>query len=292
MRALALLSAAFALSLAACDGAKDAGGPEGRPALWEITGADGAVEAWMLGTIHALPDDLEWRTGLLDAKLAEADMLVVEVAGLDDGANLSQLFEDMAFDRPERPIYERIDPELRGEFDKLLVKAKVRRDYFDTMESWAVALALAQVAQAAKSEYGVDRALLEEFAEREVVELEGAEAQLAIFDGLPEAEQRDLLNAVLEETAAYDQDIGKLARSWQAGDLEELGKLTSRGILADPELKQALLTTRNIAWAAQIENLLSTPARPFVAVGAGHLLGVEGLPALLEQRGYKVRRIQ
>lgn len=287
------LALACAFALAACgDGASDAGRPEGRPALWEIADADGAVEGWMLGTIHALPDDLEWRSDLLDEKLDGADVLVVEVAGLGDGANLSQLFEDMAFDRAERPIAERIDPALRGEFDKLLVKAKVRRDYFDTMESWAAALALAQVAQAASAENGVDRALLEHFEDREVVELEGAEAQLAIFDRLPEAEQRDLLNAVLEETSAYEEDTGRLARSWQAGDLEELARLTNRGILADPQLKHALLVKRNVAWAAQVENLLSTSARPFVAVGAGHLLGDEGLPALLAQRGYTVRRIQ
>lgn len=293
MRQAALACAALAFSLAGCgDGAEDARAPEGRPALWEIAGANGAVEGWMLGTIHALPDDLEWRGNLLEGKLDEADMLVVEVAGLDDGTNLSQLFEDMAFDRPAPPIYARIDPNLRGEFDKLLVKANVRRDYFDTMESWAAALALAQVAQDAESENGVDRALLEEFEGREIVELEGAKAQLAIFDGLPEREQRDLLNAVLEETAAYEQEIGKLAKSWQSGDLEELGKITGRGMLADPELKQTLLLDRNRAWAAQIENLLSTPARPFVAVGAGHLLGPEGLPAMLEARGYAVRRIQ
>lgn len=293
-RQAALAFAALSLLLASCgEGAKDAGASiEGRPAVWEIAGADGKVEGWMLGTIHALPDDLDWRTDLLDQRLASADMLVVEVAGLDDGANLSQLFEDMAFDRPERPIIERIDPALHDEFEKLLVKAKVRRDYFDPMESWAAALALAQVAQVAKSENGVDRALLEEFGDREVVELEGAEAQLAIFDGLPTSEQRDLLNAVLEETSDFEQEIGKLARSWQAGDLEELGKLTSRGILGDPQLKRALLIERNRAWSAQIENLLSTPARPFVAVGAGHLLGPEGLPGLLAERGYTVRRIQ
>lgn len=290
-RRFAMTCAALALALAGCDERGDSTA-DARPALWEIAGADGAIEGWMLGTIHALPDDIEWRTGLLDRKMGEADMLVVEVAALDDGTSLSQLFEDMAFDDSARPIGERIDPALRDTFEKLLVKASVRRDYFDAMESWAAALALAQVAQDGDSENGVDRALIEDFEDREVVELEGAAAQLTIFDGLPEKEQLDLLNAVLEETAAYEQEAGKLARSWQAGDLEMLAKLTSRGILADPELKEALLTTRNRAWAAQIENLLSTPARPFVAVGAGHLLGPEGLPGLLERRGYTVRRIQ
>ena len=78
----------------------------------------------------------------------------------------------MAFDRREGPVIERIDPALRGEFEELLVKAKVRRSYFDPMESWAAALALAQVAQTNKAENGADRVLLAAFDQREVVELE------------------------------------------------------------------------------------------------------------------------
>ncbi|WP_171033001.1 TraB/GumN family protein [Qipengyuania marisflavi] len=292
-RLLLPLFAAFALT--ACGTQQDTALPadtEQAPALWAINGPDGAVEGWLFGTIHALPDDFAWRTPMLDSTLKSADMLVVEVAALDDGAALSQLFEDMAFDRPAGPIIDRIDPQYRDEFDALLVKAKVRRSYFDPMESWAAALALAQVAQSAKSANGVDRALLTSFKGREVVELEGAKAQLAIFDSLPEKEQRDLLNAVLDETASYEDEIGELARTWQTGDTAKLGELTKRGILADKELKQVLLVQRNQAWAAQIENLLSASQRPFVAVGAGHLLGPEGLPKLLEQRGYTVERVE
>ncbi|QYJ06017.1 TraB/GumN family protein [Qipengyuania flava] len=292
-RFLPALCASLALLLASCSQQPDTAKPEGPyPALWEISDGNGAVEGWMFGTIHALPDDTKWRSPQLDTVLGEADMLVVEVANLEDGAELSRLFEQMAFDRPAGPIVDRIDPNLRSEFEALLVKAKVRRTYFDPMESWAAALALAQVAQSAKSENGADRALLAEFDKREVVELEGARGQLAIFDSLPEAEQRDLLNAVLEESRDYEGEIGTLAQAWLEGDTDRLSQLTRRGILADPELEEALLTRRNSDWAAQVENLLSAQDRPLIAVGAGHLLGDEGLPAKLEARGYAIRRIE
>ena len=287
------LAPLVALSLAACGGQRDAAKPDGpHPALWEITDSKGAVEGWLFGTIHALPDGTRWRSPRLDETVQQADMLVVEVANLEDGAELSRIFQSLAFDRPEGPIADRIDPALSEEFEALLVKAKVRRDYFDPMESWAAALALAQVAQSAKSENGADRALLAAFDKREVVELEGAQGQLEIFDALPPAEQRDLLNAVLIEASEADDGMGELAQTWLAGDTEKLTALTRRGILADPELVQALLRDRNRAWAAKLENLLSAPDKPLIAVGAGHLLGEAGLPAMLEARGYTVKRVE
>ena len=288
-----LLAAGLALLLAACDTQQDAAKEDGPfPALWEIADSEGTVEGWMFGTIHALPDGSKWRSAQLDTVLRDADMLVVEVADLENSEDLSKLFEQLAFDRPAGPIIDRIAPEMRVEFEELLVKAKVRRTYFDPMESWAAALALAQVAQTGKAENGADRALLAAFDQREVVELEGAREQLTIFDTLPEREQRDLLNAVLEESQQYDGEIAPLADAWLAGDTERLIALTRRGILADPELAQALLHDRNADWALQVENLLSARERPLIAVGTGHLIGERGLPTLLEQRGYRVRRVE
>lgn len=293
------------LLLAGCSdrSAEPSSEPAGYPILWELANAEGEVEGWLFGTIHALPDGVEWRSPVLDEAVAEADVLAVEVASLDDGVKLGELFTRLAFDGSSGasgspgPLAARVDPALADQYQALLTQAKVRRSHFDAMETWAAALTLAQVAQAAKSENGVDRALIGDFAAlgssgREIVELEGAETQLRIFDDLPESEQRDLLNAVIGETEDYERDIGRLARVWQAGDAEQLSELTGKGILADPELYEALLAGRNRAWAAQLENLLSASAKPFVAVGAAHMFGADGLPALMEARGYTVRRIQ
>lgn len=262
------------------------------PALWEIRSDGGQLEGWLFGTIHALPGNTVWRSPLFNQTMDQADMLVVEVANLEDGEALTGIFEDLAFDSPTGPITDRIDQDLADEFDALLVKGKVRSTYFDPMESWAAALALSQVAQSSQSENGVDRSLLRQFEGREVVELEGARKQLEMFDALPETEQRDLLNAILVESAEYGNGVGELALSWQRGDTETLTDLLLNGTLSDPELRQALLVERNRAWSAQIENLLSASSKPFIAVGAGHMLGNDGLPDLLERRGFRIRRIQ
>jgi uncharacterized protein YbaP (TraB family) len=281
------------LALSACGAEQDpASEVKAQPILLEVSSDTGAVEGWLFGTIHRLPDGVSWRTPTLQRAIDNADLLVVEVANLDEGSALTDVFVGLAFDDPGGPLVERIDPALRPQYEVLLTKAKVRSDHFDAMESWAAALALADVAQTAKTENGVDRALIRDFKGREIVEIEGGEKQLGIFDALPKQDQRNLLDAVIAETRNYEDDMGRLARIWSMGDADELAKLTREGILADPELYEALLAGRNRAWTAQLENLFSTDSKPLVAVGAGHMFGPDGLPAMLEARGYTVRRVQ
>ena len=45
-------------------------------------------------------------------------------------------------------------------------------------------------------------------------------------------------------------------------------------------------------WQAISHATIEERRQPFVAVGAGHMLGPEGLPAQLAERGYTVRRLQ
>jgi uncharacterized protein YbaP (TraB family) len=47
---------------------------------------------------------------------------------------------------------------------------------------------------------------------------------------------------------------------------------------------------RNQNFTTQIQDLLKGDSVSFVAIGAGHLVGKEGVPALLEKQGFKVTR--
>jgi uncharacterized protein YbaP (TraB family) len=159
------------------------------------------------------------------------------------------------------------------------------------METWAVALTLARPASADQSRNGIDRAVLAAAKGKPVVELEGATRQLSIFDHLPETEQRDLLNAVLADAGTMDDDAD-LAATWRTGDMHRIEAETRTGLLADPELRQALFSDRNLRWSARIIAEMQAGRRPFVAVGAAHMAGPDGLVALLRQAGYHTYRVE
>jgi uncharacterized protein YbaP (TraB family) len=277
-----------ALWLTSCGAPADSGRewPAPSPALWEVTATD-AGSGWLFGTIHALPDRVQWRTPVLEAALAQSGMLMVEVAPADLAA-ASDIFDRLARADGLPPLLARFPPAERGEIAALLTRAQMREGDFARHETWGAALLLSAAIRTGISENGVDRALTAQHPR--IVALEGAQAQLAIFDALPEEEQEDLLLAVALDAENARADAAMEA--WLSGDQAAFAALAQGRLLADPELRAALLDERNAAWIGPVADAISAGDRPFVAVGAAHMLGDNGLPALLAARGFTVRRIQ
>jgi uncharacterized protein YbaP (TraB family) len=257
-----------------------------------VTAPDGQPAGWLFGTIHALPDGANWRTPAIEQAIVDADLLVVEAKDLDDSRKLSATFTRLSHSDGLPPLSERVAPALRERLRALLAKGGYREADFKATETWAAAITLAQLADDSIGENGVDRALIKDFGARPVEEMEGIEGQFAIFDTLPEADQRDLLGAVVEDDTMDAEDSAKLARLWLAGDMDAIAKEGDEGMLADPELREALLVRRNKAWAAKLEALFASGRKPLIAVGAAHMAPPSGLPELLTARGYTVRRVR
>lgn len=263
------------------------------PALWQVENSEGEIEGWLFGTIHALPDGFEWRTDKLEKILDLSEVLVVEISGLNDDQAVSEIFSELA-SRPDLPpLHKRVEYRFRQDLRNLMAKGNFKDGDFTASESWAAALTLAQISAVGDPKNGVDRALLNDFADKPVIELEGARNQLGIFDSLAEADQRDLLEAIVLEAATADPDeADKLSVVWRSGDMDRLAQENSQGLLADPELREALLTGRNAAWERKLAGLWPQHGPMVVAVGAAHLAGDDGLPALLNKSGFTVTRIQ
>lgn len=285
---------ALVLALAGCSDApgEDTGGPPPSPLLYEIANADGGVEGWMFGTIHALPPGTSWRTPAIDRVSEIADILVVEIAALDDRQGLAATFAALGTTPGQLPLDQRVPAPLHAQLAVLLERGNLDADQFTSTESWAAALMLAQINAEGDPDYGVDRALIREFPAERVREFEGARGQLAIFDTLPEPEQRELIAAVVMEADVSRTRARSLRRAWLTGDEAALIETTTTGIMADAELREALLLARNRRWDAAIAAMLDQAERPLIAVGTAHLVGPEGLVARLESRGYRVNRLR
>ena len=230
----AALALACALGLAAC-GEKPAGEGERTdeqaaplPAMWELASADGTVEGWLFGTIHSLPDGTTWETELISDTVDDADLLIVEIAALEDSAAISHVFARLARTDGLPPLSRRLPAGDQAALRDMLAATSYSDSDFTATESWAAALMLAQGVRGGNPENGVDRALLRRFEGRPVRELEGAVRQLGIFDTLPESDQRDLLAAVVKQGRDTSEESAELARIWRSGDMDSLARENSR----------------------------------------------------------------
>lgn len=278
----------LALVLASCSRPAEV-----QPALWLAEGPQGQ-KAWLFGTIHALPAPVAWRSAKVAAALEQADRLVLEVADITDDTRTAEAFAALAQSPGLPPLDQRIEPDLRDELAAELKDGGIAPAQLDPYETWAAALMLQQsdsAAGASDAANGIDRALAKGW-NGSIVEFEGAAAQLAIFDRLPEPQQRALLSAVVRDAPGRDAQTLALQTAWMRGDMDYIAQTTAEDFLNHPELLEALLTGRNRAWLVQLDAMLAQGARPFVAIGAAHLAGADGLPAMLSARGWKVTRLQ
>jgi uncharacterized protein YbaP (TraB family) len=281
-----LLALAALLSLSACgETARD--WPEPSPALWEVSGRNGE-KAWLFGTIHALPEGVQWRTAAFDAAFAEADVLLVEIGDLGNSGAAAEAFDRFAKSQGLPALSSRVARGDRPALEALMERAGMDDADFRDTETWAAALLLGNAVRESDPANGVDRDLLDEG--RPVEGLETFTGQFARFDALDEPAQRALLAAVAREARLDDGEERVIA--WLVGDVNGLAGQVDSSLAASPVLRQELVMERNELFAARIVAAIEGRREPFVAVGAGHMLGPDGLPALLAARGYTVTRVQ
>lgn len=277
--------------LAACNKAPPQ--PPARVALWEISDTSG-VRGWLFGTVHALPPGLQWRRPAIDKALADADRLVLEIGEPLDAQVGSAALGRLAFTPGLPPPSARIAMKFRPDLAKAYKALSLSDDRFRDQESWAVALQIAAIGgqkEGMEADSGVEPQLRKLMAGRTIAGLETIDSQLGIFDHLPPREQQVLLEQVAVEVADEKNEDADMMQLWLRGDDLGIARESAKGFLADPGLHHALLTERNASWARQIDAMLKAGARPFVAVGAAHVAGGDGLPRMLEARGWHVRRV-
>jgi uncharacterized protein len=283
---LALLAALGALSW------RDSGPPD-RPALWRI--ARGERHGWVFGTIHVVPARANWFSPAIARAVADGDVLILEVTGLAQERRDQAVFKALGQSPGLPPLRARLDPADRPALDDLgpgLTAA------LDRHEDWAVALMIGAEANrraGARAERAGEAVLETAFraAGKRVRGLETIAGQLGRFDALPPALQQALLVQAIRDLPDASEQYGTLYGYWAKGDLAALEHKVLAPLAARPRLKAALIDARNAQWAATIDAQLRRGAAvPFIAVGAGHLVGPDSLLARLAARGWTIERVQ
>ena len=249
------------------------------PAMWQV--GQGASRITIFGTIHALPRDQAWMTPAAQRAFDGAGTLVVEMVPPDDAAAMRAVFVELGMLPAPVPLVSRLPADLQPRAADVLKQAGLPPGALDGMETWLAALTLVQISVAGaglEPSAGVDVTLIgrARSAGKALVGLETPRGQLALFDSLPEADQRLLLASAIADAGKTAEQMQGLVAAWSAGDVERILTDFDDASLS-PALKERLFRARNAAWADWAEQALKRPGQHFMAVGAAHMAGPDSL---------------
>ena len=264
------------------------------PALWVVRDADTTI--YLFGTVHLMKPGLIWFDEGVRKAFDASNELVLELV-MPPEAQMQALVTELGTAKSGPPLPDQLPPATAAKLRAELPKLGMSPDGLDHAEPWLAAmtisiLPLRQLGYDDKD--GAEQVLsaAAKAAGKPILGLETARQQLGYFDRLSLPAQRQLLATTLDDLPKMKGEIDAMVKDWSAGDADALAKLLNADLDRTPELKQALLVTRNRNWANWIAARMKRPGTVFVAVGAGHLAGGDSVQAELAKRGLKVERVR
>jgi uncharacterized protein YbaP (TraB family) len=297
--------ACLAALAAACTSVPPLPVETGQLFLWEVERPDGqGGVAHVLGSVHMAEDPLAFDPAV-DRALAEAEALVLEVDPEQlEPAEMARLTFEKGYFGDGSRLDELLDPEAWTALEQHAGALGLPLAMFRPMEPWLALLTL-QVASLQGEGFdpgqGVEMTLSRAAEEsgKPMLGLETAAEQFDAFDALPlEVQERMLRDFLLggegDTGARGAETVSLLIDAWHKGDAARIEAEVFAELGRDPSMEpyfERFYFARNRDMARDIAELVDGGGRWFVAVGAAHVVGARGIPSLLTERGYAVRRV-
>jgi uncharacterized protein len=262
---------------------------------WKATGKGGTI--YLMGSIHVMSESFYPLDPALEAAFKDSDLLLEEV-------DLAEMLDPMAqmniLTRGMLPSNQSLDKVLSPATLALVQKATgdlgTAGGPLMRFKPWMLAITL-QGMELMKAGFdpalGLDQHFYDQAKEsgKAVQGLETVEFQISRFDTMTMEQQDRMLAETLKELATETATVGKLGEAWKAGDVPAIERIALADLKSDPLMYQRLLVERNKNWLPKIEALFARKGRALVVVGAAHLVGPDGLIAMLKAKGYTVEQL-
>lgn len=262
--------------------------------LWKATGKQNVV--YLVGSVHLLTKDYYPPSPALEAAFQDSDLLVEEAdltEMLSPDSQLLLLMRGML--PPNQSLDKVLSPATYALVSNRVTDLGLPIEPLKRFKPWALALTLMALEwqnAGFDAEFGLDKHFYDRAQAdgKPVQGLETADYQISRFDEMTFEQQDRLLAQTLKDVQNEKANVAALANAWQAGDAATIERIVMRDLKDDPVLYQRLLVERNRNWLPKIEALFSRRGHAFIVVGAAHLVGPDGLLAMLRAKGYSIEQ--
>ncbi len=256
--------------------------------LWQIERA-GLRPSYLLGTIHSDDSRIIDIPQIIRQKLQQTDSFVAELKmdplSMQDGSRLMFL-------PPGQTLASQIGEQRYQRCVRLLAGYGLSGETIQRMKPWAVIVSLSMP----KSRTGVvlDLRLYQQAEQqgKRTYGLETSREQVAVFESFSLQQQIVMLDDAINEFNRLPMVFDELVHYYLQRDLTGLQRSSEKYMLQGDSMvarqfKQKALLDRNYLMVRRMQPRLRE-GNSFIAVGALHLPGEEGILRLLEKQGYKV----
>lgn len=265
--------------------------------LWEVRSESNTV--YLLGSVHFATKSLYPLKNTIRHAYQQSDHLVVEInPDVVPPEKMQALMLKRGVYTGGETLVSKVTKETYAQVDAQLKKSGMPIELFLKFKPWFVALTLTNLEVQRLGfdpAHGIDRYFLNQAKGRKpILELESIEEQIALLDSLSDREQELFLLYTIEDLKSLEAQMNILMKAWVDGDTAAVESVLRKSIADRPELGpvyKRLIDERNRKMLEKIEGYLKTDRRCFVVIGAGHLVGKEGLVEQLRQKGYTVRQL-
>ena len=264
--------------------------------IWKASSADTTI--YLVGSIHVGTKAMYPLAPIYDTAFNKAADLVVEIdlnkEQKDPTALMSKLM-GVGMYQGDDDLYKHVPLDTAKQLRSFCAKNSFPPDVLGKFKPWIAFMMvemLPMMSQGLTADLGIDEHFLKkaEAVHKPVEEAESLQFQIDLLSSMPEAEQVKILQKTLAGGSNAAEVTQKMETDWINGDVDGLSKL-----LFDPSdqtsIDRKLLQDRNPHMADVAERFLKYHKPCLFVVGAGHLIGPEGVVAILKQRGYAVEQV-
>lgn len=283
------------------DSTKYAPTKEENSLLWEISGNGLEKSSYLYGTIHIIGKDDFFLTDPTVASFNKSEKIVFEI-NMEEMSNPLLMFSMLKnLTMPEGiSLKTLLTPEdykfVHSEFKKLGFPPFVTGMFDKVKPLFLTAFASGDMdsqsfQNGSMVSYEMEFMQMAQNMEMEMGGLETIEFQMSVFDSIPYGEQAKMLVESMRVEGEGMDELNLMVELYKNQDLIGMEKMFNTEAGGLGEWDDILLNKRNQNWIPIMEEMM--PEKPtFFAVGAGHLVGENGVVALLRKQGYTVQPLR
>ena len=263
--------------------------------LWKVQSKTNTV--YVLGSIHYLKKEMYPLDEKIENAFDQSDILVVE-ANISDIKKVDiQKLIGSAFYPENETLEKNVPTETYELVKKELDGLGLPLELINKQKPWFLAFTLVSIEilkLGFDPNYGIDKYFLSKATRKKIFELESFDYQIDLFSKLSDKDQELFLLYTLKDLNVLKQELDRLIQAWTSGDTKGVESIITRSLEEDKRLApiyEKLIYERNRNMASKIEDYLKTKETYFVIVGAGHLVGNQGIIEILKGKGFLVEQL-